>query len=151
MSIFRDKYSALLKELEKGRTMVLSSSSEGRVSSRMMSVVAINGAFYFQTDKTMRKYSQLVSSPYVALCADNIQIEGICREIGHPMDNAEFRAKFRQCFKGSFEAYSALENERLFSVVPLYIERWLYLDGRPFIESFDFEQEEYCLNEYTVK
>lgn len=38
----------------------------------MMSVVLINGVFYFQPDKTFRKYEQIKDNPNVALCIDNI-------------------------------------------------------------------------------
>lgn len=52
MSIFNDKYNEFLSLFDKGKTMVLSTSVDGRVSSRMVSIVLIDGLFYFQTDKT---------------------------------------------------------------------------------------------------
>ena len=114
----------------------------------MMSVVCIGGGFYFQTDRTFRKYRQLLANPHVALCIDNIQIEGICHELGHPMDDPDFCAVFKECFGGSFRAYSLLKNERLFAVSPRYIERWVYSEGLPFIEKYDVEKREYSLSRY---
>ena len=149
--IFEEKYDAFLREFAKGKTMVLSTSENDKVSSRMMSVVCIGGEFYFQTDRTFRKYRQLAANPHVALCIDNIQIEGICRELGHPMDDPEFCAAFKECFAGSFRAYSSLENERLFAVKPSYIERWIYSKGVPFLEIFDMERQTYELEEYRGK
>ena len=148
MSVFTEKYKSFLMEFTKGKTMVLSSSEDNKVTSRMMSIVYINGLFYFQTDKTFRKYHQLISNPQIALCADNIQIEGVCREIGHPMDNVAFCSVYKECFFGSFNRYSALQNERLFVVKPMYVERWVYIDGVPFIETFDVEKQEYKLTKY---
>lgn len=55
-----------------------------------MSIVVVNKTIYFQTDKTFRKYEQLKGNPRVSLCADNIQIEGYCKEIGAPLDYTEF-------------------------------------------------------------
>ena len=46
-------------EFNNGKTMVLSSSENDKVTSRMMSVVCVDGLLYFQTDKTFRKYHQL--------------------------------------------------------------------------------------------
>ena len=46
MDLFRDKYTALQKEFGLGKKMVLSTSENSRVSSRMMSVIHINGEFY---------------------------------------------------------------------------------------------------------
>lgn len=146
--MFWERYHEFLTEFGKGRKMVLSTSLNDRVSSRTMSVVLIKGLFYFQTDVTFSKYQQLKSNPNVALCIDNIQIEGMCIEIGHPMDNDAFCKHFQQCFKGSYDAYTALQNERLFAVKPIRIERWIYKDGIPYIESFDVEAQTYEINRY---
>ena len=146
--MFSDKYGAFLLDFGEGRTMVLSTSENNKVSSRMMSVVQINGIFYFQTDVTLNKYRQIKSNHNVALCIDNIQIEGICEEIGHPLGHVSFCNIFQACFKGSYDAYTSLKNERLFTVKPIYIERWLYKERVPYIETFDIESQEYNLKRY---
>ena len=143
MNLFNDKYNDFLTEFGQGRKMVLSTSENNKVSSRMMSVIQINGEFYFQTDVTMKKYHQLKFNKNVALCIDNIQIEGICEEKSHPLDNDLFCNIFQKCFKGSFDAYSSLKNERLFCVKPLFVERWIYSESIPYIEIFDIENEQY--------
>ncbi len=84
MNTFHDKYQAFLSDFGNGRTMVLSTSENDIVSSRMMSIIQIEGV-YFQTDLTFKKYRQLLSNPNVALCIDNIQIEGVCEELEHPL------------------------------------------------------------------
>ena len=143
-----EKYESFLAEFAKGKTMVLSSSEKGKVSSRMMSVVCINGAFYFQTDRSFRKYRQLMDNPQAALCIDNIQIEGVCRELGSPMEEPLFCKVFQECFGGSFRAYSSLENERLFVLEPEYVQRWVYKNSLPFIEVFDVKKQEYEISQY---
>ena len=149
MNTFSDKYKSFFSDFGKGRKMVLSTSESNRVSSRMMSVVQINGIFYFQTDMTFNKYRQIVSNPNVALCIDNIQIEGICEEIGHPLQCTPFCDIFQECFKGSYDAYTSLKNERLFTVTPIYIERWIYEDGIPYIETFDIKAQEHRVIKYV--
>ncbi len=148
MTDFPKKYSAFLSEFGQGRKMVLSTSESGKVSSRMMSVVCIDGIFYFQTDIMLRKYNQLISNPNAALCIDNIQIEGVCEELGHPLDNPRFCGCFRECFMGSYDAYTSLENERLFALKPDFIQRWLYLNSVPHIEKFDFKTHTYDIIKY---
>ena len=148
MNEFENKLSAFFNEFGSGRTMVLSTAADGRVSSRMMSVVLIDGEFCFQTDITLPKYSQLKANPRAALCIDNIQIEGECRELGHPLDNEAFRKAFSERFKGSFDAYTSLKNERLFALAPRYIERWVYLDAKPYIERFYFCDKRYVFEPY---
>ena len=130
------------------KKMVLSTAENNIVSSRMMSVIQINGKLYFQTDKTFRKYRQIVQNPNVSLCIDNIQIEGRCKESGRPLENNEFLQKFQRCFPDSYKRYSLLENEVLFEMTPTYIERWVYIDSVPFIEIYDVSNEEYRLDEY---
>ena len=146
MSVFKEKFEEFIMEFKKGKTMVLSSSENNKVTSRMMSIVCIDGLFYFQTDKTFRKYHQIISNPQVALCIENIQIEGVCEEIGHPMDNDLFCILYKECFGGN--RYSSLKNERLFVVKPSYIERWKYMDEVPYMELFDIEKQEYKLVKY---
>ena len=148
MNEFYQKVDEFFSDFGKGRKMVLSTSENDKVSSRMMSVVQIGGELYFQTDRTMKKYDQMMKNNNVALCIDNIQIEGKCTEAGHPLDNAVFCDIYKECFKGSYDTYSMLSNERLFVVKPLYIERWIYADGVPYIETFDMSTQQYGLNRY---
>ena len=148
MSFFSEKYSDLMDQFGTSKKMVLSTAEKNIVSSRMMSVIQINGKLYFQTDKTFRKYRQIVQNPNVSLCIDNIQIEGRCKEIGRPLENNEFLQKFQRCFPDSYKRYSLLENEVLFEMTPTYIERWVYIDSVPFIEIYDISNEEYRLDEY---
>ena len=103
----------------------------------------------FKTDVTMKNIISKFNLKNVALCIDNIQIEGICEEIGRPLDNDFFSDIFQKCFKGSFDAYSSLENERLFAVKPLFIERWIYDGSIPYIESFNITNEQYSCKEYV--
>lgn len=150
MTLFEQKLSELYQDFGMARKMVLSTSLDGIVSSRMMSVVLIDGLFCFQTDRNMRKYAQLTGNPHAALCIDNIQIEGICRETGSPLENEKFRKAFEECYKGSYDMYSSMEDERSFALAPLFIERWLYIDGKPYTETFDIKNGSYSLTEYKV-
>lgn len=145
---FEAAYRKLLDELGRGKPMVLSTSADGHVTSRMMSIVCLDGMFYFQTDRTFRKYAQLMDNPRAALCADNVQIEGVCEEIGHPSQCAAFSEAYRTCFAGSYERYSNLTNERVFVLRPMAVQRWVYRGGEPFIEMFDAARRKYACCAY---
>lgn len=56
---FHEQAAALFEQLGDHRKMVLSTSADGRVTSRMMSILILSRAFYFQTDQSMRKFQQL--------------------------------------------------------------------------------------------
>lgn len=146
--MFSEEYKRFWREFGRSKKMVLSTSLDNIVTSRMMSVVAMEGKLFFQTDITFRKYRQLKGNSNVALCIDNIQIEGKCEEIGHPLDNVEFCDTYKAYFPDSYSNYTALKNERLFVVTPTFIEKWLYIEGAPCIESYDIENKKYMLEKY---
>lgn len=112
----------------------------------MMSIVRIGEHLYFQTGRNFRKYGQLEANPACALCIDNIQIEGVCENIGRPADHPDFMACFRQCFPSSFPMYSLMEDERLFCFTPSLVERYVYKNGSPFLEVLDFRNGSYVLH-----
>lgn len=145
---FQNAYARLYEELGTSKKMVLSTSLDNIVTSRMMSIVILNERFYFQTDKTFRKYRQLKENGNVSLCIDNIEIEGYCEEAGIPLKNAEFANAYKRSFPGSYERYTSLKNERLFVISPVFIERWLYIHEVPYIETFDIRNERYRLVQY---
>lgn len=151
MTDFEIKVYHFFKDFGITRKMVLSTSENDIVTSRMMSIVLIDGVFYFQTDISLKKYAQIKANPNVALCIDNMQIQGVCEEIGRPLDNKEFASTFEKCYKGSFDAFSGIENERLFSVKPVFIERWVYINKKMFIETFDFDDKKYKLTRYFAE
>ena len=145
---FQEQLADFFRELGTGREMVLSTSLNDVVTSRMMSFVIMKEKFYFQTDKTFRKYDQIMGNANVALCVANIQVEGLCREAGIPLENEEFSKAYEKNFSGSFNRYSSLKNERLFVVDPVFIQRWIYIDGAPYIETFDVKRKRHTLTPY---
>lgn len=98
------------------RNMVLSTSSDTNVHSRMMSIVCINKKFYFQTDKNFQKCYDISLNPNVALCIDNIFVEGICNCIGKPTDNIEFCNLFKTAYPKAYELYTNLDDEVLYEI-----------------------------------
>ena len=142
-----DKYKNKLKEIYDQigdhAKIVLATSSNNRVSARKMSFIIIDGKFYFQTDITFRKYNDIKENPNVALCIDNIQIEGKCKELEHPLKHQEFSAKFKEYYRSSYDAYTSLDSERLFVIEPCFIQRWNYVNNKPVIEQLDFDNEYY--------
>lgn len=148
MTSFETQWTIFWTKFGDYKKMILSTSLNQKVTSRMMSIVQKNGVLYFQTDKTSRKYRQLIENENVALCIDNIQIEGVCKEIGHPLDHAIFSKLYKKHFSDSFDHYSMLKNEILFEVTPLFVKSWIYQDGVPFEEVFDFQLQSYSMLEY---
>lgn len=118
---FEEELRKFFADLGESKNMVLSTSADDKVTSRMMSMIIFDGCFYFQTDITFRKCSQILKNPNVALCSDNISVEGICTKIGKPYDNADFVRLFEQHYNWSYNKYSSIKNERLFKIEPTHI------------------------------
>lgn len=146
--MFEEEYLKFWQDFGKSKKMVLSTAFTDIVTSRTMSVIHLNGKLYFQTDITFRKYHQLKNNPHVALCIDNIQIDGICNEIGSPIENEDFCNAYKTCFPSSFHRYTMLKNERLFAVTPTFIESWVYIDNIPYMKTFDITNRKYILEQY---
>lgn len=147
---YEEKLNEIFEQIGNHAKLVLATSQLDRVSARNMSFIIYDHIFYFQTDKTFRKYQDIRVNSKVALCLDNIQIEGICEDIGHPLDNEEFSSQFKCHFLSSFESYSQLENERLLIVKPTFIQRWNYVNGKPIIEQLYINEKKYHEQEYDT-
>jgi general stress protein 26 len=147
---FENKIKELWTKMGKSKIMVLATSKENKVTARMMSCVIIDEAVYFQTDKTFIKYEQITANPFVALCVDNIQIEGVATVIGSPLASANsiFADAFQQYHKGSFDAYSHLKNETVIQVTAQKITIWEYEADKPFRAVFDISNHEYSRTAY---
>ena len=150
MEQFKEKLEKLFMDIGSSRKMVLSTSYQDKVTSRMMSIIVLDGCFYFQTDRTFRKYEQMKKNSNVALCIDNFQIEGVCRELGHPSENPDFCEEYEKSFKNSYDRYTSHAQERLFVVKPCYIQKWIYEDGEPFVEAFDLKAGNYSKTLYKT-
>ena len=135
------------------KTMVLATSSDNRVTARNMSCVVIDKLIYFQTDKTFLKYQQILENPNIALCVDNIQIEGVAKIKKHPFDeeNKKFLSTLEKSYKSSFDNYSKMKNEVVVKIVPTLITIWKYQDGQPFRDFLDISKKQAYREIYNTK
>lgn len=143
MTDFEVKTKEFFENLGQGKIMTLATGDEGRISARSMSVCVFDNKFYFQTDRYFLKYKQIQNNPNIALCCENISVEGKAVCIGKPLEHSRFCEAFKKHFNGSFNAYSSLENEVLFEVEPVLIKTWIYENSYPYVENFDFEKLTY--------
>lgn len=74
MGLFEQEKNQLFEKLQDHGNMVLSTSLHDRITSRMMSVIVRDQAFYFQTDRTFRKYFPSSYERYTNLEDDRLFI-----------------------------------------------------------------------------
>ncbi|HBN39051.1 MAG TPA: pyridoxamine 5'-phosphate oxidase, partial [Ruminococcaceae bacterium] len=63
----------------------------------------------------------------------------------------KFCALFSKHFSVAYQLYTSLGNERLFRIVPVRIQKWIYGNGMPYIEIFDCENHKYKRTAYVVE
>lgn len=152
MCEYTEKLEEFYNNFGNAKKMVLATSKDNRVTARTMSVILVNNIFYFQSDKTFLKYEQMIANPLVALCVDNIQIEGIATVIGSPISNENifFANAFRENYKSSFDSYSSLKNEVLIEIKPTKITIWEYENRKPYRIFFDISEQIFLKKAYII-
>ncbi len=130
-------YAELEKEvmglLGQTRFLVLATASGNRVTARTMSIVNEGLGIYFQTEACMDKCMQMAENPCVALCFENVQIEGIAQSKGCVCDEGNQLLRDRYCehHRRSFERYCHLDGQVFVEVRPTRVTLWKYLGSKP--------------------
>ena len=148
-------YSILEKEViefvSNNNKMVLATSSNNRVTARMMSIVNQGMTISFQTDKDFLKFQQIEENPNVALCTGNIQIEGTAKITCQPFDNPFFVDTYKLQHSTAYEKYSHLKDNVIIEVNPVLVTFWKYTaDRKPYRDFLDIQQKE-AYREYYLK
>jgi uncharacterized pyridoxamine 5'-phosphate oxidase family protein len=130
-------------QMGEAKLMALAISSNGRTTVRMMSCIKYDGKIMFQTSVDLLKYNQICKNNNVALCFDNISIEGIANIIGKTSDekNQEIMNIYKKHYEKSYKTYSRLDKERLIEVVPTKITKWDYDRGLPYRIFIDAQEK----------
>jgi uncharacterized pyridoxamine 5'-phosphate oxidase family protein len=141
----------IFNQLGSKKIMVLATSFEDRVTARNMSCIMMNQKVYFQTDRNFLKSLQMIENPNVALCVDNIQMEGVAKIIGNADDAPEFCELYKKSFRASYDAYTHLINQIIIEVEPTFITLWKYADGHmPFRDFVDCRQNKAYREMYDI-
>ncbi len=143
----------ILNFLNKNKNFVLATSADNRISARSMDCVNTELKIMFETDKRSGKFKQIEKNPNVALCAKNVQIEGIAKIGKHPMDeiNKEFIELYKKYHFNAYQLYSHIENSVVIIVEPKLITLWKNIDGKPlrdilFVNEHEAEREYYNID-----
>ena len=149
LNMINSNFQKLKKEcfdlLDNNKHIVLATSYNDLVTARTISYVMINGKLYFQTLKTYEKVNQINHNNKVALCIDNLQIEGLAKIVGHPFDNKNniFLELYKEKHNSAYKKYSSLADEVVIEVTISKISRWTYVDNIGHKEIIDLISEEY--------
>lgn len=83
----------IIARLNSKDNIVLATSNGKMVSARTIFFFNDGLSIYFVTSKAYRKFKDIERNTNVALCMDNIQMEGVATSLGHPFEdqNIQYR------------------------------------------------------------
>jgi len=112
--IINEKY----KMLEDVTEMVLSTCSENRVTSRVVSTACYGSKVIFLSWGHHTKCTQMRINPRVALCYNNFQIEGIASIMGRVTDknNANYAQLYQAKQSKYFDIFSRFEGMQIIEI-----------------------------------
>jgi uncharacterized pyridoxamine 5'-phosphate oxidase family protein len=124
------------------RIVAFATSSNDYTTVRTMSIILYSNKIYFQTGIDLLKYKQISENKNVALCFENIQIEGIANIIGKPIEYKNIMDLYKKHYRNSYETYSELEKEVLIEIIPKKITEWNYDNrGKPYRIFIEFDNK----------
>lgn len=130
---YEEMQEKIIAKIADRRDIVLATCDKKRVTARTIYCISDKFDIYFLTSKAYLKYKQIEKNSNVALCFDNVQIEGIAENLGHPsqVDNESIMKKAET--HKQFMEFVKYKNTVLIKIKITRVEMWeknhrLYLE-----------------------
>ncbi len=133
---FSELKEKIIKFLNGKKAIVVATSSNNHVTARTVSFVNNGLHIFFWSYGNHTKCKQIKENPKIALCRDNLQVEGIANLQGSILspDNEDYLRDFQKKFPKDYERYVNEPDMILVNVKPVLfillvnIDRMLYRD-----------------------
>jgi hypothetical protein len=142
--LFLELLNPIFTSLAEAKEIVLSTSAQNRVTSRIVSCACNREEILFLSWGHHTKCQQIKANPLVALCHKNLQIEGRAEILGNPLDSAykNYADTFRKIQPAIFDNFSKLPGMVLVRITLTVITAWTR-DAQGYrIDHFDLEKKE---------
>jgi hypothetical protein len=135
----------VFSSLGKASEIVLSTSAQNRVTSRIVTCACNREEILFLSWGHHTKCKQISTNPCVALCHKNLQIEGRAEILGDPFSSANkvYADRFREKQPTIFENFSKLPGMILVRINLTSITAWTHDAQGHRIVHFDLEKRKY--------
>ncbi|MDR0999774.1 MAG: pyridoxamine 5'-phosphate oxidase family protein [Clostridiales bacterium] len=142
--VYKTELEKIYTHIGESKIMALATSIKNHPTVRLMSCIVYENKIFFQTGTDLIKYKQICENNNVALCVDNIQMEGIANILGRTNDkqNNEIMEMYKKHFKNSYETYAHNETEVLIEVALKKIIKWDYENGKPYRIFVDIDHKQ---------
>lgn len=140
---FSDLKEKIIRFLEGKRAIILATSSNNRVTARTVSFVNNGFQIFFWSYKNHTKCKQIQENPRVALCRDNLQIEGNANLQGSILDteNKDYLSAFKKKFPKDYERYANEPDMILVKVKPTLFILLVIIDGTLYRDHLDVKNK----------
>lgn len=141
---FNEFKTQIINTFNENRHIVLATSANNRVSNRTVSFANDDLVIYIISWDHNLKINQIKENPHVALCLNNIQIEGRAELIKRPIDDKSneiqniYRKKFSERYVNTFFKIPELITIK---IVPTRIVKFENLHNRFFLQHMNFKNE----------
>ena len=147
---FNNEYIKRYNMLGESAKVALATAVNEDVTSRTMSVIFLNNKIYFQTGKDMEKAQQIACNPNVAISFKNVQIKGICHEIGKPTEHKFFLDTYKRCFPSAYRKYSNSPDERVYEISIKKITFWEYENNFAYRREYNQLDEQFVEEKFEL-
>jgi len=126
--------------LEQNEYAVLATSQNNRVTARTVTYVSEGLTIIFYTLTSTKKFAQIKANSKVALCLNNVSIEGTAEIVGNQQDE-EYK-RLLEIFKKKFEWFDWFDSNYpelsvFIKVTPTLIESYMEKENTPALEYLD--------------
>jgi general stress protein 26 len=135
-----------LRFLEQNQYVVLATSLNNRVTARTVTYVSEGLTIIFYTCTSLRKFAQIKANSKVALCLDNVNIEGTAEIVGNQQGEEYkrlwgiWKKKFGEDWFDWFDS-NYPELSVFVKVTPTLIESYVSKDNKPALEYMDLQNK----------
>jgi uncharacterized pyridoxamine 5'-phosphate oxidase family protein len=142
---FEEKKEELISFLDSrdNRHMALATSHGDRVQVRMILIASEELDIYFFTWKHSRKFKQIDKNPWVALCKDTIQIEGVAEILGSLSDEniGKFTDIMRRKYPDAIKKWKQRPGMVLLRIKPVLAVNAASSNGDSYIDYLDLTNQ----------
>lgn len=132
-----------VKFLESHHVIVLATSYDNRVTARTVTYASKESEVYLMSWGHHKKCVQIRGNAKVALCRDNVSIEGVAEILGSPLDekNKEYVEIYRKKLPRDFEGFAHQSGMVMVKVTPTFIVSMVRIDKMLYLEHLDLENK----------
>lgn len=140
---FETRRNEIIGSFGVAKEMVLSTCSNNRVTSRVVSTACHGDKICFLSWSHHTKCLQIQENSSVALCYNNIQIEGTASIKGDPFEkkNIVYSEKYKEKQVDLFEVFSKFKGMVIIEVSITSIRSYVKDSGRYYLDCLNFEEK----------